>query len=230
MPTQDQTEQVDVIVPVFNEAEILPEFHRRITALGLPLKLHYIDNASTDDSVAVLNNLPDIHLIRHARNEGYGGSILDGIAQSSQEKIIIIDADCEYPPEALPQLLQALETCDAVYTSRFLEGRNRFMPWPKRWGNRLISTLFNLLFRQRVTDLYTGCKGLRRSALAGMALERKGFEHVLELGVRLARKGITIKEIAIDFTPRHTGNAKMRHVSETIKYLVLICRYFVTVR
>jgi glycosyltransferase involved in cell wall biosynthesis len=221
---------IDIIVPVYNEEAILPEFHRRITALGLPLNLLYIDNCSTDRSVEIIAAFPGVTLIRHDRNEGYGGSILDGLTNSGNEKIIIIDADCEYPPEALPELIAKLDVADVVYTSRFLEGRNRFMPFTKRLGNQILTTFFNLLFGQNLTDLYTGCKGLNRSALDGIAMQRKGFEHVLELAVKLARKKIVIEELAIDFSPRNTGEAKMKHLSETLKYLYLIVFYSLTER
>ncbi|MBU1568587.1 MAG: glycosyltransferase family 2 protein [Proteobacteria bacterium] len=230
MVEEHSPRHVDVIVPVYNEEDILPEFHRRITALGLPLNILYIDNCSTDSSAEIIATFPGVGLIKHKRNEGYGGSILDGIANSGNERIIIIDADCEYPPEALPELLARLECADVVYTSRFLEGRNRFMPFTKRLGNQLLTIFFNGLFGQNLTDLYTGCKGLKRSALGGITLQRKGFEHVLELGVKLAKKKITIEEIAIDFSPRNTGEAKMKHFSETLKYLYLILFYFLTER
>ncbi len=230
MVAEQSPKQIDVIVPVYNEEDILAEFHRRITALGLPMNILYIDNCSTDRSVEIIATFPGVGLIKHNRNEGYGGSILDGIANTGNEMIIIIDADCEYPPEALPELLAKLDRADVVYTSRFLEGRNRFMPFTKRLGNQLITTFFNRLFGQNLTDLYTGCKGLRRSALDGVTLHRKGFEHVLELGVKLAKKKITIEEIAIDFSPRNTGEAKMKHFSETLKYLYLMVFYFLTER
>ena len=228
MMQEKTAKYTDVIVPVFNEEEILPEFHRRVTALGLPLNLIYVDNASTDKSVEIISSFEDVTLIRHATNEGYGGSLLDGIANSSNEKILIIDADCEYPPEAIPDLIEQLDHTEVVYTSRFLGGRNRFMPLTKRLGNQLISWLFNLLFDQKVTDLYTGCKAFNRSALYEVHLSRKGFEHVLELGVAFARRKITIKEIGVDFTPRHTGEAKMQHLAETLKYLYLTFYYFLT--
>lgn len=230
MVTEQGFGHVDVIVPVYNEEDILVEFHRRITALGLPLNILYIDNCSTDRSAEIIATFLGVRLIKHDRNEGYGGSILDGIANSTNEKIVIIDADCEYPPEALPELFARLERADVVYTSRFLEGRNRFMPFTKQLGNKVITNCYNRLFGQNLTDLYTGCKGLRRSALGGITLHRKGFEHVLELGVKLAKKKITIEEIAIDFSPRNTGEAKMKHFSETLKYLYLIVFYFFTER
>ena len=58
-----QDGQVDVIVPVYNEEEILPEFHRRITALSLPLHLIYIDNCSADRSVAIIETFANAELI-----------------------------------------------------------------------------------------------------------------------------------------------------------------------
>lgn len=230
MPLQELHDHVDVIVPVYNEEEILPEFHRRLRSLGLPLNIVYVDNFSRDNSVAIISSFGDATLIRHDRNEGYGASIVDGIAASRNEKIIIIDADCEYPPEAIPELIKRLDTADIVYTSRFQDGRNDFMPRTKRLGNQLITGLFNFLYRQRLTDLYTGCKGLRRSALKDLTLSCKGFEHVLELGVKLAVKKVRTDEIPVRFAPRHTGVAKMQHLSETAKYFYLIFLYYFTVR
>ncbi len=219
---------IDIIVPVFNEEGILPQFYKRIQGLDLPMQINFIDNASTDHSVDIISTLPDVHLIRHKTNEGYGASIIDGIRNSNNEKIIIIDADCEYPPECIPDLVAALDETDVVYTSRFLHQSQDDMPFVKQFGNKLISGLFNLLFRQKVTDLYTGCKGINRSALSDIHLQKKGFEHVLELGAKLARKGVSIHEIPIRFTPRHTGEAKMRHLTESIKYLYYLLYYHFT--
>ncbi len=230
MTTASPTEPVDIIVPVLNEEEILQEFHTRIRRLNFPVNLVFVDNASTDKSVDIISSFPDTTLIRHQSNEGYGASLIDGIKASNNSKIVIIDADCEYPPEAIPALVKELDNADVVYTSRFLDNSNTSMPFLKRKGNQIISSLFNLLFKQNVTDLYTGCKAINRSALQGIKLERKGFEHVLELGVKLARNNIKITEIPVVFSPRHTGQAKMKHVSETLKYLYLTFSYYLRVR
>ena len=126
-------------------------------SLNLGLNVVYIDNCSADRSVEIIEAFESVTLVRHDSNEGYGGSIIYGIAHSSNDKIIIIDADCEYPPEALPEMAAGLDQVEVVYTSRFLEANNDFMPRLKKYGNQLISALFNRLFQQRVTDLYTGC-------------------------------------------------------------------------
>ena len=218
------TFSADVIIPVFNECENLPAFRARLQSLPCydRLRLIIVDNGSTDGSLAYLQQWPGIELIRHARNEGYGASLRDGLAAARHDHVIIIDADGEYPPEAIPLLLDALRHEPVVYASRLLhkaDAARAGMPVFKWWGNRLISALFNTFFGQHTTDLYTGCKALRRECLAGMALQRTGFEHVLELAVLLSLRGFRIAEIPVDFMPRLAGHSKMSHVAETAKYL-----------
>lgn len=223
--------QADVIVPVLNEDQILEEFYSRMGALDLDLNIIFIDNASTDRSIELIESFEGVTLIRHTVNEGYGGSLLDGIAHCTSDNIIVIDADCEYPPEAIPAILQALESHDIVYTSRLMAkstAADANMPYLKMLGNKMISGLYNILFGQDTTDLYTGCKGFKRACVEGVDFQRKGFEHVLEFACKLSRRGYKIHDVPVVFEPRHTGSSKMRHISETAKFLWLLLRYRVT--
>lgn len=221
---------IDVIVPVFNEEEVLPSFYARLMALPIPLRPIFIDNASTDGSLAILRSFPGAVVIEHARNEGYGASLRDGIHYATAGRIVIIDADCEYPPEAIPEMVRMLDNYEIVYASRFLNHQETRMPWLKVMGNQAITRLFNLLFEQNLTDLYTGSKAFRREAVANMPMHQDGFEHVLEFAVRLARAGRRFAEVHVTFAPRGTGVSKMSHLSETIKYLYYLVFYAVTLR
>jgi len=224
-----KADSADVIVPVLNEADGLPRFYERVRRVSGDLNLVFIDNASHDNSVEIIKSFPNVHLIEHQQNEGYGGSIIDGIKQTTGSRIVIIDADCEYPPECVPDLLASLERNTVTYASRFLgktTASQANMPCLKMFGNKLISSLFNMLFRQRTTDLYTGCKAFRRDCLDGIDLRRTGFEHVLELAAKLAHRGYDIAEIPVLFEPRVAGTAKMRHVSETAKFIWLLFAFF----
>lgn len=217
---------IDIIVPVYNEEEGLETFYKRIKSVPVAANLIFIDNASTDRTVDILKSFDDVSIILHDKNEGYGSSINDGIKSSKADIILVIDADCEYPPEAIPDILRKLESEEVVYTSRFLDGKNDDMPLIKRKGNQLISFLFNMLFRQKVTDLYTGCKAFRRYTLDGFAMERSGFESVLEMAVHFANSGYTISEVPVKFESRQTGTSQMKHVSEVFKFLYLLMAYF----
>lgn len=216
---------VDIVVPVLNEAANIDEFHRRVERLGLADSLIFVDNGSTDGTLERLARYPEVRVIRHATNLGYGTSLCDGIAAGTGERVVIIDADLEYPPEGIPALLAALERSPVVYCSRFCGGQPVAMPRARRFGNLLLSRGYNLLFHQRITDLYTGMKGLRRSALDLSGMRRAGFEHCVEIAALIAHSGLCIDEIAVEYRARRHGRSKMRHVRETLKLLFYLALY-----
>ena len=212
---------VDVIIPVFNEVAMLAELHTRLCQACPGANIVFVDNGSTDGTLEFIERLPEVKLLRHTENLGYGRSLRDGIAAGSGELIVMIDADLEYFPEDIPALLDALATVPAVYGSRFLRGARAesLMPLTRRFGNALVSAVFNTLFHQRLTDLYTGIRAVRRNALPESGLQAAGFEFVLELAARLADAGMQIGEVPVRYRVRTQGLSKMRHVPEFLKFV-----------
>ena len=216
----------DVVVPVYNEEATVEDLVARLLRACPGGRLLFVDNASTDRTADILARLPAVTLIRHARNLGYGSSIADGIQAGTGERIVMIDGDLEYLPEDVPRLLRALDTAPAVYGSRFLgthadrQSASAF----RSLGNRIVTEVFNLLFGQHLTDLYTGLRAVRRSALPAGGLHSPGFEVVLELAALLARAGIAIHEVPVGYVPRRTGRSKMRHARETLKFVYHVAR------
>ncbi|MDQ7837060.1 MAG: glycosyltransferase family 2 protein [Thermodesulfobacteriota bacterium] len=216
---------VDIIVPVYNEEKNIVELIRRIRNVCPDGTLVFVDNASTDNSVKVIEGFPFVKLLKHERNKGYGNSLYDGIKNSTGEIIIIIDADLEYPPEAIPAMVKHLEKSDVVFGSRFLNSSEKRMSNFRSWGNKIITRIFNILFGYELTDLYTGMRGIRRSVISHIEFKRSGFDFVLELAAKLAKDKIKIDEIAIEYCPRNRGQSKMKHIPEAIKYFFLIITY-----
>jgi len=221
-----QSESVDIVVPVFNEQDCIDAFYDRIERLGYADSLVFVDNASSDATVDRLLRHDGVRLVRHDRNEGYGASLRDGYLATSAELVVIIDVDLEYPPEAIPELLAALREHPVVYCSRFLGARPPEMALVRRIGNRTMSVLYNALFRQRTSDLYTGMKGFRRDALPFGGLRQNGFEHCAELAALIALEGHAIHEIPVEYTPRARGVSKMRHIPESAKLLFYLVAYW----
>ena len=89
--------RLSVLVPVFNEREPLPELRRRLQTAVPDATLVFVDNGSTDGTVALIESWcaddPRIRLVRHATNLGYGRSLLDGFAASDGSHVVMIDAD-----------------------------------------------------------------------------------------------------------------------------------------
>jgi glycosyltransferase involved in cell wall biosynthesis len=214
---------LDVVVPVYNEEAAVEELMARLRASCPGAQLIAVDNASTDRTAVLLAAMPDVRLVRHSQNLGYGRSLADGIAAGTGERVIMIDGDLEYLPEDVPALDRALATAPAVYGSRFLRpGARGSVVWSL--GNRVVTRVFNLLFGQRLTDLYTGLRGARRAALP-RAFRSPSFEFVLELAAALALAGVRIAEVPVGYAPRRGGRSKMRHAREALRFAVRLVEF-----
>jgi glycosyltransferase involved in cell wall biosynthesis len=208
-----------------NEEATVEELVARLATACPDARLVFVDNASSDGTATLLARMAGVTLLRHPRNLGYGRSLATGLAATTGDRVVMLDGDLEYLPEDVPRLAAALDDVPAVWGSRFLApdgGMARSAAWSV--GNRLVTRAFNLLFDQRLTDLYTGIRGVRRSALPRVPLRRPGFEFVLELAVVLTRAGIPIAELPIGYTPRRTGKSKMRHAREVAKFVFHLAR------
>jgi len=214
---------VDIVIPVFNEEECVDDLVARIRRACPQGRLIFVDNASTDSTAARLAR-HQVEVLRHASNEGYGKSLRDGMAFGSGDLIVQIDADLEYPPEAIPEIVDRLMDHAAVFGSRFLGRAASEVAGLRGSGNRLITRIFNLLYSQRLTDLYTGIRAVRREAIEPCRFRRDGFEFVIELASCCARLGHIIHEVPVDYNPRSGGASKMRHVREGLKALYWLVR------
>jgi len=219
----NEDRSVDIVVPVFNEARCVEELVSRLRRSCPEARLIFVDNASTDGTPERLEAL-GVETIRHAQNEGYGKSLSDGIAHGTAPCIVTIDADLEYPPESIPAMLEALDRFPVVYGSRFLGSGAPAMSATRRAGNALLTRLFDRVYRQKLTDLYTGIKAFRREVVSGARFRESGFVFVVEF-TALASKAGPIGEIAVPYAPRLEGRSKMRHLVEGLRALMAIVAY-----
>ena len=104
------------------------------------------------------------------------------------------------------------------------------IPWSRAMGNRMVTALFNCVFRQKLTDLYTGFKGFQRQAVCELPMHHNGFEHVLEIAARLARNNVRIHEIPVQYRMRKIGKSKMSHFREVSKLLYLMAFFAFTIK
>lgn len=118
---------VSVIVPVFNEQEVVGELHRRLLAVmgALPVRCEilYVNDGSTDDTVAVIKQLEPggatVRLLNFSRNFGKEIAMTAGFDHAKGDAVIVIDADLQDPPEIIPELIAGWrEGYDVVYAKR----------------------------------------------------------------------------------------------------------------
>jgi len=143
-----------IVAPVFNEAETLPQLHKRIkqvmTSMRQPWELLLVDDGSTDGSTETIRRLaaqdPHVRPVIFARNFGHQIAITAGWDYARGDAIVIIDADLQDPPEAIPELAQKWqEGYDVVYAIR-AERKG------EGWFKRLTASAFYRLI-YRITDV-----------------------------------------------------------------------------
>jgi dolichol-phosphate mannosyltransferase len=146
--------QLSVVIPVFNDEEVLDALFDRLVPVLDQLNLDYeivmVDDASTDGSWRVLMRLrqrySNVALLKLARNFGQDGAITAGLHHASGARIVIMDSDLQDPPEDIPKLLNALEESGrSMAISRWASRQDSL--WKRK-----ASQLFNLVMR-RFTDV-----------------------------------------------------------------------------
>jgi glycosyltransferase involved in cell wall biosynthesis len=101
-----------VVIPIYNEAEVLPTLHNRLTTvmegLGQPYEVIFVDDGSTDGSPRLLLDLraqdPRVKVVSFSRNFGHQIAITAGLDYSSGDAVVVMDGDLQDPPEVIPQL------------------------------------------------------------------------------------------------------------------------------
>jgi len=173
-PRPEAPLDLTVVVPVFNEAEVIGEFHRRLAAVldGLPVssEVLYINDGSRDDSMRRLREIAAadarVVLIDFSRNFGKEIALTAGLDHSSGDAVIVIDADLQDPPELIPDMLREWRAgFDVVMMRRASrDGETWLKKATAAWFYRLIGSIsehpippdvgdFRLLSRRTVEAL-----------------------------------------------------------------------------
>lgn len=129
VPTLEQLDGalLSIVIPAYNEVEVLPEFQRRLSltldTLALPSEIIYVNDGSKDDTIAVLRAMqqddPRIAILDLSRNFGKEIAMTAGLDHASGDAVVVIDADLQDPPELIPELIKHWrDGYDNVYARR----------------------------------------------------------------------------------------------------------------
>jgi glycosyltransferase involved in cell wall biosynthesis len=188
-----------VVLPVLNEREALPWVLERMPAGYEPI---VVDNGSTDGSGPLARAL-GASVVVEAR-PGFGAACFAGLTAARAEVVCFMDCDASFDPRELPRVADPVAAGEADLV---LGARRRAAPLHARLANRALAWELRRRSGVRLTDIGPMRAG-RRDALLALGLRDRRFGWPLEMVVRAAEAGWTIREVPVGHLPRR-GRSKV---------------------
>ena len=203
---------LSVVMPVYNERATIDEIIRRVLAIPIRVELIVVDDGSSDgtrDLLIALARARPFKLLLQPSNQGKGAALRRGFAEVTGDLVVIQDADLEYSPEELPQLIALIceGRADVVYGSRFL-GRHRVFLFTHYAGNRFLTLVTNVLYNTMLSDMETCYKVMRTPVLRSMVLRSNGFGIEPELTAKIFKRHYRVYEVPITYDGRGYEDGK----------------------
>jgi len=212
---------VSIIIPAINEEQNL---HHVLPRIPNDYEVIMVDGHSSDRTLELAKELrPDIRILWQP-GRGKGDAMRYGFKHAKGDIIVTFDADGSFDSDEIPSYVNSLlNGCDLVKGSRFLRGGATIdMPWHRRFGNRVLTIVANILYGTKYTDLVYGFHAFKREALEKLELESDGFEIDSELYLKAKKAGLKIKEIPSFENKRIYGKGKLRSIKDGWKILKII--------
>ena len=207
---------LSVLVPAFNEERTIVQVLRRLLALGPLLKeIVVVDDGSSDRTPELVQEMaacePVIRFHRLPQNAGKTAAIRTALELAQGDIIIIQDADLEYDPAEIPEVIAPILAghADVVYGSRFLVRRaTRVLYFYHYLANVSLTFLSNLLTNRNMTDIETCYKAFRAGVIKPLRLTSSGFGMEIEITAMVTKTSARTYEVPISYYGRSYEEGK----------------------
>ncbi len=216
---------ISIIIPAYNEEAgiggVLGEVEAVLRGSGLDFEIIVVNDGSTDRTGEIVRGTGAV-LLEQPSNRGYGAALKLGIGRARSGRVLIVDADGTYPPEAIPTLLAEAEHYDMVVGAR--TGESVAIPPFRRFPKWLLKKLADYLTGMRIPDLNSGLRLFDKSAAEKfLPILPDGFSFTTTITVAFLCNGLPVRYVPINYHKR-TGRSKFRPFSDSFNLLSLIIR------
>jgi glycosyltransferase involved in cell wall biosynthesis len=242
--------KLSLVVPVYNEIATLREIIARVVAVDLDKELVLVDDGSNDGSRELLIELRarglaawlpsgatprrrnDVQVVLQPHNMGKGAALRAGFAAATGDILVIQDADLEYDPRDIPQLIQPIidGNADVVFGSRFIGGSHRVLYFWHMVVNRGLTLLSNMFNDLNLTDIEICYKAFRAEVARALQIEESRFGVEPELTAKVAKMGLRIYEVPVSYRGRTYEEGKKIGWKDGVRAVYCIVKYGVRAR
>jgi glycosyltransferase involved in cell wall biosynthesis len=201
--------KVSVVIPAYDEQNTLSAVVNKVLSLPFVSEVIIVDDCSKDDTPMIAAQLSQsdlrVKVARHSINKGKTEALKTGFALTSGEVVIVQDADLEYDPSDMAELISPILAghADVVYGSRFLVRRaSRVLYFYHYLANKGLTFLSNLFTNLNMTDVETGYKAFRGEIIRNMIINSSGFGFEIEVTAKVAKLKAAVYEVPISYYGR----------------------------
>lgn len=222
--------RIAILIPCHNESTTIQQVIADFKA-SLPDAVIYVyDNQSTDNTAELAQAAGAI--VRHVMIRGKGYVVRRMFADIDADIYVMVDGDATYDANAAPIAIRYLQqhTFDMVVCSRVPAHQDSFRRGHKL-GNKLFTKSINFLFRDKLTDIFSGYRVFSRRFVKSFPAISQGFEIETEITIHALQLGLPLHEIATSYHERPDGSvSKLKTLKDGIRILRTIILLFLYVR
>jgi glycosyltransferase involved in cell wall biosynthesis len=226
-------QKLSIVIPVFNEEKTIERVLDRVNeCLADFHEIVVIDDASLDHTAELVEKRTDadprIRLIRHSRNSGKTAALRTGFAAITGDLVVIQDADLEYDPADIPDLIAPIlaDRGDVSLGSRFMVKRaGRVLYYRHYLANKFLTLLNNVLTDLNCTDVETGYKAMRADIAHRLIIESSGFGFEVEFIAKCKKAGYRMFEVPISYFGRTYEEGKKITFQDGLAAIYFILKF-----
>jgi len=198
--------KIAVVMPAYNASKTLEKTVQEVKDQGIVDFIIVVDDASKDNTVDVARKIPEVEVIQHPQNRGYGGNqktCYKTALERGADIIIMVHPDYQYTPQLIPAMASMIgnNLYDCVLASRILGGGSLKggMPLWKHNANIFLTAFENVILHTYLTEYHSGFRAYSARLLKSIRFKENsdGFLFDTEIIVQLLLKKFRIEEIPI---------------------------------
>lgn len=235
--------KVSIIVPVLNEAKTIKQVLHdlkdvQFATSGLEKEIIVVDGGSTDGTVSLVQNEPNVRFFSVTTPRGRGAALQVGIEKAKGELVIFFPSDGEYTVTDIARVLGPLlnQEFPVVFGSRAFRndlsgtlqqvyGHKGVLFFLSKYGGMLLSILTLLFYHRYISDPLTSLKGFNARIFRDLPLQRHGVDLDMELIAKIAKAKYPILEVPVSYKARNLKEGKKITVYDGLTCLVTLVNY-----
>ena len=216
LSSKNRKPKIIAAIPCFNTEASIKELI--VSAKAYVDQVVVVDDGSRDGT-ATAARAAGAFVKSHGKNGGYGEALKSCFAAAvshSADVLVILDGDGQHNPDEIPKLIAPVvnKEADLVIGSRFLRSAQQIsMPRYRAFGIKVITFLFNVASRKKVSDAQSGYRAYSKRVFEDLILTEKGMGISIEILEKAIKKGADIAEVPIScfYVPSRLNREAIKH-------------------